>query len=171
MIFTPPNPEKEEGMRSRHMLFIGCECACMGMVSVFRGLLKGKKKSDIAWNTIIQLQKSEMGKKSRKQFTGAYFFSVLVGCLVHWSIITVQAALQMSNILCWRSQNWKRENVPFSKEWILLKSQNFLKYIYGLKIEKHLYLQPELCALESISPKWVKCKKRFKCSEGWWELL
>lgn len=73
-------------------------------------------------------------KKYSKQFKEAYFFSVLVGCLVHWSIITVQAALQISNILCWRSQNCqdcKRENVPFSKEWVLLKSH---KYIYGLKI-------------------------------------
>lgn len=43
MIFTPPNPEKEEMMGSEHVLYMGCECACSGMVSVFRGVFKGKQ--------------------------------------------------------------------------------------------------------------------------------
>lgn len=30
-------------MGSQHVLYIGCEFACLGMVSVFRGIFKGKK--------------------------------------------------------------------------------------------------------------------------------
>lgn len=106
-------------------------------------------------------------KKQPSSWRQPISFLSLMVAMLHRSIISVQAALQMSNIPCWTSLNcqsckWKKACLFYNVD--VEKSQNckstFLKMRSTFKQHSLPLPTPEWWALEFIGPEWVKWKKQ-----------